>query len=701
MIQKKNLFLFIILAYASILSFYPALSADFLNLDDTAMLTNNKYVTSLSFENIKNIFTHYHYRLYHPIVTLSYAIEYFFIQYDPFFFHLTNLIIHLLNTFILFFILRKITKNFAVSYIVAALFAVHPLHVETVAWISSRKDLLYALFYLLSILCYVNINESNSKIKMYCGALLCFVLSCMSKPMAVTLPVILVLIDYYIGYFTFQQIKKYIPFVLIASLFVLITIYGYYSPAETHLLTPYTKTINILNAHYNILFYIYKTIIPVNLSCLYPLFYNPYTHPPLHIMYSPAVLYSLFLFVFLSLKLNKKIFFGFLFFIITILPSSGVLPTGVAPVADRYAYIPVIGLFYIFAEFAFFIYSKVLNKKLFLVSGIAVIITLSFLSYFRTIMWHDTKTIVADAIEKYPQTAHHAYVVRGIELKSENKLKESELDFKKALSIFKNSTYAVFNMAHIAHIEKKYAEAKKGYTQIPPDSPDYISAVINLSLVLNDEGHTAKAIRLLERTKETYKQNYNLDLLYATLASLYFKSGKDTHYAIESLNKAIMLNPKKEQYYLFLMFLYEKMNDFQKFEQTASLGIENIGLKNSLEIENYIGKIYFQKNYFDAAENIFKVTVLEHPKNHTAYFFLGNISAIKQDYKQAVVYYTIAILSTKDNGEYYFKRSAAQMMLKNYKNAEEDMEKSLKKGFNIDSGFKIEVQKIKNNGDVQ
>jgi len=701
MIQKNNLFLFIILAYAAILSFYPALSAGFLNLDDTAMLTNNNYVTSLSFENIKNIFTHYHYRLYHPIVTLSYAIEYFFIQYDPFFYHLTNLIIHLLNTFILFFILRKITKNFAVSYIVAILFAVHPLHVETVVWISSRKDLLYSLFYLLSILCYVKINESNAKIKMYFGALLFFVLACMSKPMAVTLPVILVLIDYYRGSLKFSKIKEYLPFVLIAAIFALVTVYGYYSPAEKNLLTPYTKTINILNAHYNILFYIYKTLVPVNLSCLYPLFYNPYTSPPLHILYAPAVLYILFLFVFLSLKLNRKILFGFMFFIITILPSSGVMPTGVAPVADRYAYVPVIGLFYIFAEFAFFIYSNISRKKLFLFSGIAVIIILACLSYSRSMIWHDTKTIVTDAIEKYPQTAHHAYVIRGIELKSENKLKEAEFDFKKALSIFKNSTYAIFNMAHIAHIEKKYAEAKKGYTQIPPDSPDYISAVINFSLILNDEGHTAKAIRLLERTKETYKQNYNLDLLYATLASLYFKSGQDTAKIIGYLNKAVMLNPKKEQYYLFLMFLYEKMNDFQKFEKTASAGIENIGLKNSLEIENYTGRIYFQNNYFQEAENIFKLTILEHPKNHTAYFFLGNISAIKQDYKLAVVYYTLAILSTKDNGEYYFKRSAAQMMLKNYKNAAEDMEKSLKKGFNIDSGFRMEVQKIKNNGDLQ
>lgn len=696
MFQKYKIFSLIILAYITVFSFYPALSANFINLDDTAMVINNQYIKDLSINNVIDIFSNYHYRLYHPVVTISYAIEYYFFKLDPFVYHINNILLHLLNIFLVFFIFQKLTKSFVISYIVSFLFAVHPVHVEVVAWISSRKDLVYSLFYLLSILFYLKISETNHKTKMFLASLFFFILSCLSKPMATTLPLILILIDYYQNQLTIKKIKNYIPFISISLVFVVITIFGYYSVEQKNTYTLYSEIIYILNAHFNIIFYLFNFIFPVKLSCLYPFFYNQYTKPPFFILYSPALLYVIFLFVLLSLKFNKRIFFGFMFFVITLLPSSGILPTGMAPTADRYVYLPYIGLFYLFAEFAVYIYVKTKIKIFFYIISFLLISVLVYLTHTRTILWQDTKNLMTDAINKYPENANHAYLVRGMELKLENKLSEAELDFKKSFSISQDSPYTAFNLAHLAQLQKKYNEAKKGYIQIPRDAPDYISAMINLSLIIHEEGNTEKAIKFLEKIKDNYTDHYNSDLLNGTLASFYFSKGRDIKKSIEYLQKAISINPYKEQYYLFIMYAYEQLNDFENLTKMGFEGLENLGIKNSVNILNYLGIEYFKKNELKNAELIFKSTITEYPNNHTAYFFLGNIYALNHKYKDALTYYTMAILLTNENGEYYFKRSAVHLMLNNYKKAKEDMEKSLKKGFNIDINFKNEIEKIKN-----
>lgn len=696
MFQKYKIFSLIILAYITVFSFYPALSANFINLDDTAMVINNQYIKDLSINNVIDVFSNYHYRLYHPIVTISYAIEYYFFKLDPFIYHFTNIIFHLLNIFLVFFIFQKLTKSFAMSYIISFLFAVHPVHVEVVAWISSRKDLVYSVFYLLSILFYLKISETKNKTKIFLLSIFFFTLSCLSKPMAITLPFILLLIDYYQNNLTIKKIKNYIPFILISLIFAVVTIFGYYSTEQKSTYTLYSGIINILNAHFNILFYLFNFIFPVKLSCLYPFFYNPYTEPPFFILYSPALLYVIFLFVLLSLRFNKKIFFGFMFFTITLLPSSGIMPTGMAPIADRYVYLPYIGLFYLFAEFTVYLYAKTKIKIFFYIISFLIVSVLVYLTHTRTILWQDTKNLMTDAINKYPENANHAYLVRGMELKLENKLSEAELDFKKSFSISQDSPYTAFNLAHLAQLKKNYIEAKKGYVQIPRDAPDYISAMINLAIIINEEGNTEKAINFLEKIKDNYTDHYNSDLLNGTLASFYFSKNIDIKKTIKYLQQAILINPYKEQYYLFIMYAYEQLNDFENLEKMGFEGLENIGMKSSLNILNYLGREYFKKNDFKNSELVFKSTLTEYPNNHTAYFFLGNIYALNHKYKDALTYYTMAILLTNENGEYYFKRSAVHLMLNNYKQGKEDMEKSLKKGFNIDINFKNAIEKIKN-----
>ena len=256
MLKKFQPLFLILLAYIIVLAFYPSITANFINLDDSVMVTENPYITSLSFDNIKHIFSSSHYKLYHPLVTLSYALEYFVCGLDPYLYHVDNIFLHLFNTLLIFFIIKILSKSFFVSYLTALLFAIHPVCVESVAWISSRKDNLYAFFFLLSILSYLKADDNKQKNIFFLGSVFLFLCSCLSKPSAVTLPAILVLIDFFRNKLSLKRIKNYIPFVLVSIVFVCIAVLSHYSVEEKAITTLFVRFVNVINAHFNILFYI-------------------------------------------------------------------------------------------------------------------------------------------------------------------------------------------------------------------------------------------------------------------------------------------------------------------------------------------------------------------------------------------------------------------------------------------------------------
>ena len=179
MLEKYKILSLILLSYIVVLAFYPSISADFIMLDDPIMIKENPYITNLSISNIKNIFTSIYLKLYHPIVTLTFAIEYSICKLDPYLYHIDNILLHLFNTLFIFFIIKNLSKNFFVSYSVAIFFAIYPTSVETVAWVTARKDTLYSFFFLLSILFYLKKDEYKY-IKIFSIlSIFSFLLSCM------------------------------------------------------------------------------------------------------------------------------------------------------------------------------------------------------------------------------------------------------------------------------------------------------------------------------------------------------------------------------------------------------------------------------------------------------------------------------------------------------------------------------------------
>lgn len=692
MLKKIQTLLLILLAYITVFAFYPAITADFVNLDDFVMVTENPDITSLSFSNIKHIFSSFQYKLYHPVVTLSYAIEYCFFKLDPYIYHLDNILLHIVNTLLLFFIIKRLSKSFFVAYLVAALFAVHPVHVEAVAWITARKDTLYSFFFLLSILCYIKTYDGKHKTSLFMLSLISFILSCLSKPAAVTLPVVLILIDFYDNKLRLINIKKYFPFFVISVVFVFIAVFAHYSSEEIAITTMFARYVDFIDAQFNYLFYIYKLFVPINLSCLYPQFYNHHFMTPSFVFYCITLLYLLIFLSVLSLKTNKKVFFGFFFFLITLLPSSGIMPTGVSPVADRYAYIPYVGLFFIIAEFLFYIYKKnKVSKYAMFLFLIIIVGVLSFLTYQRTKLWADNEKLMTQAINYAPETADHAYLLRGAIYKNEDLLDKAEKDFFKSFSINKQNAYTVFHLGHLKQKQKKNEDAKYYYSLIPKSSVNYIAIINNSAIMYDEQKETDKAIKLMQNVLDS-EEFIIPDYFYDTLAIFYLNK-KEYVNAIKYLDLAIKINPYNYSFYLEKMDAMLKMNDFAGFEKTALLGLKNTD--NNENILNSLIKEYFFNANYQIAGKYANEAISLYPNNHFACFILGNVFAINNDYKRALICYTMAILLSRDSGEYYFKRAAVWYMLNNYNQAKKDMEKAEKYNFVVSNEFKQDLEKIK------
>src|SRR3989339_477012 len=421
---QKNILIFFILS-VTLVSYIPSLKNDFTNWDDGVLVKDNRKIRDLSFENIKNIFTSYNVGLYDPMFSLSLALEYKFFKLNPRVYHTTNLTLHLLNCLLVFWLMFLLTKNNFVSFFVSLLFGIHPLHVESVAWISERKDVLYSFFYLGSIISYLYYVKNKDK-KYYVLGLFTFVLSLMSKTMAVTLPLVLLLIDYIKqsshpepqakDLSIRKKIIEKLPFFVLSLIFGIITIFAQRSIKnikEGQVLTFFDIVFNVCN---ELIFYITKLFLPLNLSAVYPFLERIGGMFSKIFSISPIIIIILVLAVYFSKKHTKKIIFGSLFFLLTLLPVLNIIPIGRVIPADRYTYIPFLGLFYILGEGIFYFYTqKTQNiiRVLILVLLIAVIPILSYLTYQRCKVWKDSLTLMSDVIKKYPDTVTVSYNNRG------------------------------------------------------------------------------------------------------------------------------------------------------------------------------------------------------------------------------------------------------------------------------------------------
>lgn len=338
------LFLIILITF---IAFLPVLQNGFVNFDDDRYILNNPMLASI---NLSDIFSSYIVGNYHPLTMLIYAIEYQFFGLNAGGYHAVSLLLHLLIVILVFYVVLSLSNRKEVALVASLLFGIHPLHVESVAWASELKDLLYTFFFLASWLCYLRyLKEPKRKFYFYC--LFLFLLSLLSKGMAVSLPVVLLLTDYFKGRkLNAKAWLEKAPFFALSIIFGIVAIIAQKSGGAIQDLEVYPLVQRIAFACYGFITYLLKFVVPYELCTYYPYPLKSVAGIPGWYYIYPIVLLALIAFVFYSLRFSKKFFFGIGFFTITVFLVLQLLPVGNTIMADRYSYIPSIGIFYLAGE---------------------------------------------------------------------------------------------------------------------------------------------------------------------------------------------------------------------------------------------------------------------------------------------------------------------------------------------------------------
>ena len=393
---------------------------DFLLWDDALYVTQNSQIQNFSLEQALWFLNHFSIANWHPLTLYSHALDYSLFQQNPFGHHLHNLLLHLLNSLLVFFFSRRlfqILQQPAASYIalIAALgFALHPQHVEAVAWVSERKELLSFAFLISAAWAWLQYRQQQL-IKFYFISLFLFALALMSKPMAVTFPALLILLDILL----LKQIKlkiktlllDKIPFFGLSALLIIATLLAQQQIGAISSLERLDLASRLLNSAYNTWFYLEKWLLPVNLSPYYPYRSDLWENP----QYSLGILFSLSLSLFALWQWRRKqtaYLLLWLSYLIALSPVIGLIQVGTQAAADRYAYLPTLG-FYLGASYLAVQAYQQHKKRLWLaILGIFLLLSWSQLTRQQIKVWHDERQIWQYVLSYYPQSSV-AYINLG------------------------------------------------------------------------------------------------------------------------------------------------------------------------------------------------------------------------------------------------------------------------------------------------
>lgn len=672
------------IVFFTVIVFFPSLKCSFIPLDDNIMVTDNIKIMNLSSRNIYNIFTKIHYGLYHPIVSLSYAVEYYFFRNDPKIYHITNLYLHVFNGLLVFLLFYLLSNNIHAGFITALFFSLHPMQVEPVAWISARKDLLYAFFFLCSAVCYVLYDKLN-KLNWYYYSLLFFVLSVISKPMAVTLPFLLIIIDCY-NRKEKINIYKYIPFLIVSFFFSLLTIFVHYPTQKNAAFDSlFSETIkHIPGVFYNIMFYIEKAVCPIKLCIVYP---NPlsskitFFHNPLIIFFIYCII---ILIVVYSLKYTKKVLFGVLFFLFSILPAINLVSLGsIAVVADRYFYIASAGLFYILAENFLWMYKKI--KTNFLgKAGIIIFMSLltgvfCFLTRERIKIWQNNFLLFDDAVKNYPSTSLEVYNARCVEYMKNGLYDNAINDFLKLIQLNKSYQKAYVNIATSYTNKKDYDNALKYYQEAVNINPDESMPYFGMGNVYGNMKNNEKSLYYLNKALSKNSQ----DILSLAKRIEIYLSNKNYDKALDDCKAIISIDPRNPFIHIVIGNIFFEKGDYQKaaVEYEFVIKID----KENADAYNMIGIISAKQLQYNYAVNYFKKAISIKPNIAEAYNNIGTIYANLGDLETALANFTSAVQINPDYAEVFFKRAVIYFNQKKYRKALTEAAKAKKKGYNVDT----------------
>jgi len=677
-------------------SFFPCVHNNILHWDDPAHLTNNLHIRQLSIKNLIAIFSTPVMLVYAPLTILSFAIEFHFFQFNPFIYHVNNLILHLGVSGLIFLFLLRIGFSMRVAFLSTLIFAVHPTRVESVAWITERKDVLYAFFYVGALHHYWSYLQSRRK-RYFIFALMGGLLSILSKPMAWSLPLILLLCDWFYG----RKMQKDVLWEKLAFVSYMFPI-----ACITLLVTlnsaGHTLFQGVLLLSWSFSFYIQKFIFPVNLNTIYGI--------PQPVRYvNPAINYSLFVnLVFWGLVIyfrkHRKVLFGALFFVSTIflvLKSHDV--PGVNFVADRYMYMPALGLS-IVVSYAIDRLLRFLRKHKFCfytIYGLTVIgiLFLCVSTYRLTQVWKSDLSLWSYVCRLSPDNPI-AFANRGT---AYHQMGQSDLalkDFNRALELDQEHV-AAYNNRGVIYLERNnYESALNDLNRAVALKPDYTQAFFNRGRLYAQKNDYDAALKDFHKAIEL---NPYFMPAYMAKANL-FISYHQYHKALEDYQKVLSFDPYNNKAFSMQAHILNHLQDFDalidlytQFIKTFPQNVKGYNLRgiaytlkgeygqakkdfnhalkinpSNAEAYNNRGNIYFHLGDLKQAFEDFHTAIKYNPRYMEAYNNLGNMYLLKRQYAQAVDYYTQAINLNDQYPTFFYRRSWASAKLGDFQTALQD-----------------------------
>ena len=553
----------IFLIAITLISYWSVQQFEFVNYDDDIYVTENIHVLSgITKETVIWAFTTFHASNWHPLTWLSLLFDYEFYWLNPAGYHWTNVLFHVSNTLLLFLALTRLTGVLWQSGFVAALFAIHPLHVESVAWVAERKDVLSTFFWMLTLYAYVLYVE-HPDWKRYAFTFISFSFGLMAKPMLVTLPFVLLLLDYWPlkrflckpsnshMYFhqsctknaqgSFKNINvarsllEKIPLIVLSIIASIMTLIAQQSGEAIMPLQRLSLIERITNAFVSYATYIIKMFWPVDLAVFYP---HPGMWPVWQVCVSILLLAGISTYVW-KLSDHPYLRVGWLWYLGTLVPVIGIVQVGSQSMADRYTYIPLIGLFIMIAWGIPNILRQWRYKRpvLFLSAGL-VLLFLMICTGLQVRHWENSISLFRHAVNV---TEGNSTAINnlGNALARKGFLDEAILQYKEAIDLQPNNPYTYTNMGKVLMLQGKVKDAVISYSKALQLEPQHMKAHFNIGVAYSEIGYNSEAI--LHYT-EAIKINPDFVAAYNNLGILYAKQ-EDFDEAVKYFKKALAIFP--------------------------------------------------------------------------------------------------------------------------------------------------------------
>jgi protein O-mannosyl-transferase len=733
--DKKILPICLFLILTTLLAFLQVWNHEFINLDDNAYITENPHIQNgITFQGLGWAFTTAHAANWHPLTWISHMLDIQMFGLNPQWHHLTNLFFHIANVLLLFSVLHRMTKALWQSAFAAALFALHPLHVESVAWVAERKDVLSTFFWMLTLVVYGYYAE-RPRVKSYLAVIALFALGLMAKPMLVTLPFVMLLLDYWpldrLGKSKFAQVARAeaknpgserrkkgkkgkqaprmpveieqptnheiqwtmirplvlekIPLFALTALSCAATYIaqkagGAVAPAEA-----FTLEMRLANGFVSYLIYIAKTIWPENLAVLYP-------HPGSLPLWQAAGS-ALFLIAVTFAVLRKANGFpylpvGWLWFTGTLVPVIGLVQVGIQSLADRYTYIPSIGLFIMAAWGIPQVFKRrPYTKKVLAASAALCLLFLFILTRVQVGYWRNSITL-----------------------------------FDHTLNVTENNYFIYNNRGHILQSRGDYAHALEDFTRAIEINPHYREAYINRGMIYNGMGNYNRAVEDFGKAIEI---NPKYALAFNNRGAGYMALGNSTR-AIDDYNMALNIDPDYADAHYNRAIFYQSEGKFIQAIEDYDMAIKS-GFDNKAEVfcnrgaahdslgeemkalEDY-GKAIelnpgYAKPYLNRgiaygklgnnkqAINDFSMVININPKDADAYFNRGVAYGVLGDPERAIKDYDMAISIDPKFPNAYFNRGMTYEILGRKAQALEDLKTGARLGSRQAEDF-LQTQRI-------